>query len=149
MSRRASEPPALVARETAFVEEARDTEVTVSVTRTGTTSYESGAEIARQLLSQRDRPDGAFAVTDLLACGFMDAARNEFGIAVPEELSIIGFDDIDQAGWSAYSLTTFRQPLEEISAHIVGLVEGVAQAEGEAQMRFVTKPIWRTSVRKR
>lgn len=141
--------PSLVARETAFVDEACDTDATVSITRTGTTSYGSGAEIARQLFSQRDRPDGAFAVTDLLACGFMDAARNEFGISVPEELSIIGFDDIEQAGWSAYSLTTFRQPLEEISAHIVGLVEGSAQAEGETPMRFVTKPVWRTSVRKR
>ncbi len=70
------------------------------------------------LLSGSDRPDGAFCVTDLLACGFMDAARFEFGIDIPGDLCVIGFDDIDQAGWSSYALTTFRQPVEDMAGHI-------------------------------
>lgn len=141
--------PSLVARETAFVDEATRAGVRTQVCRTGTTSYESGAEIARELFSQSLRPDAAFCVTDLLACGFMDAARHEFDISIPKELCVIGFDDIEQAGWSSYRLTTFRQPVEEIAGHIVSLVDNPVAGESKLATRFVTKPVWRQSVRPR
>ncbi len=50
--------------------------------------------------------DGAFCVTDLLALGFLDAARLEMNRRVPQDVSIVGFDDIPQAGWKGYGLTT-------------------------------------------
>ena len=55
--------------------------------------------------------DGVFCVTDLLALGFSMPRASKFGRRVPEDLSVIGFDDIPQAGWGAYRLTTFRQPV--------------------------------------
>ena len=67
----------------------------------------SGAGAARQ-----GKIDGAFCVTDLLALGFLDAARLDRGRCVPQDLSVIGFDDIPQAAWLAYQLTTFRQPVQ-------------------------------------
>ena len=95
------------------------------------------------------RPDAAFCVTDLLACGFMDAARFEFGLAVPADLCVVGFDDIEQAGWASYNLTTFRQPIDAIADHIMTLVaEGAGEAAGATTV-FHAAPVWRRSVRPR
>src|SRR5690606_19449586 len=104
--------PSLLAREEAFGTAAREAGLEVVATRSGPTGYTTGYEAARLLLSGSSRPDAAFCVTDLLACGFMDAARFEFDLRIPDELCGAGFDDIEQAGWPSYDLTTFRQPIE-------------------------------------
>lgn len=72
--------------------------------------YEAGREAANALLGDAaGRPDGVFCATDLMACGFLDAARTRFGLRVPEQLQVIGFDDIAMAGLDGYALTTIRQ----------------------------------------
>jgi LacI family transcriptional regulator len=68
---------------------------------------------ARQLLRLPDRPTAIFASNDLSAFGVLDAAR-ELGLRVPEDLSVVGFDDIPQAAYARPMLTTVRQPLEEM-----------------------------------
>jgi DNA-binding LacI/PurR family transcriptional regulator len=74
------------------------------------TGYQAGRDAAAALLANaRSRPDGVFCATDLMACGFLDAARSQFGLRVPEDIQVIGFDDINIAGLDAYSLTTIRQ----------------------------------------
>jgi DNA-binding LacI/PurR family transcriptional regulator len=132
--------PSLTARERAFVECAEAAGVEVAVARHGRTSYEAGAAGARDLFSRDGRPDAAFCVTDLIACGFMDAARHEFGIAVPDALSVIGFDDIEQAGWLSYRLTTFSPPVEVVAA---AAVELAIEVDGEAAStsRMVATPL--------
>ena len=107
--------PSMVIRETGFMQAAADAEADVSLIRPGSTSYQTGVLAARELLSQPTRPDGVFCVTDLIACGFIDAARHEFGLRIPEDLCVIGFDDIEQASWLGYRLTTFSQPLAEMA----------------------------------
>lgn len=77
-------------------------------------TYESGAEAARSLLQRREPPDAIFCANDIMALGALDVARLEFGLRVPEALSVIGFDDIPAAAWSAYSLTTIRQPVNRM-----------------------------------
>jgi DNA-binding LacI/PurR family transcriptional regulator len=54
--------------------------------------------------------------------GFVDAARLDRGRRVPEDLSVIGFDDIPQAAWGAYQLTTFRQPVAELCGAVMQVV---------------------------
>ncbi|MEI8634389.1 substrate-binding domain-containing protein, partial [Vibrio sp. PP-XX7] len=88
----------------------------------GPTSYATGAETARQLLASRHRPEGVFCVTDLIACGFIDVARHEFGLRVPEDICIIGFDDIEQSSWIGYQLTTFTQPLTDMADAMIDLL---------------------------
>jgi DNA-binding LacI/PurR family transcriptional regulator len=138
----------LVGREQAFATAAAEAGVTVSIVRAGPTAYTSGVEAARALLSRAERPDAAFCVTDLIACGFMDAARHEFGMSVPEDICVIGFDDIDQAGWASYGLTTFRQPIEKIAEHIASLLADDVPVPAAPEPRyFQAEPIWRRSVR--
>lgn len=140
--------PSLLARERAFRKVASEAGVEVAVTRAGPTTYASGYEAARLLLPQLKRPDAAFCVTDLLACGFMDAARSEFGMAIPADICIVGFDDIEQAGWASYALTTFRQPIDQMAEKIATLLEEPAQGTvSEAAVCFQATPIWRKSVR--
>lgn len=140
----------VLSREQAFVEAAAEAGIDVAVTRLGPTAYASGAEAARLVLSRANRPDGVFCVTDLIACGFMDVARHEFGLAIPDELCVVGFDDIEQAGWSSYELTTFRQPLEQIAAHVVDLIgHPPLEKSIHGPTRFQAEPVWRKSVRPR
>jgi DNA-binding LacI/PurR family transcriptional regulator len=118
--------------------------------RAGPTSYATGAEAARRLLAARDRPEAVFCVTDLIACGFMDTARQDFGIRIPEDLCVVGFDDIEQAGWLSYRLTTFAQPLDEMASAIAQLLEHAAEEKtGGANLLYKARPVWRSTVRAR
>ena len=72
-----------------------------------------GYEGAQRLLSLDERPTAIFASNDMMAFGVMEAAR-ERGLRLPEDLSIVGFDDIPQSPYVHPALTTVRQPLEEM-----------------------------------
>lgn len=52
----------------------------------------------------------------------MDHAR-QLGLAIPGDLAVIGFDDVPEAGWLAYQLTTFRQDPEAMAARAVALLD--------------------------
>jgi DNA-binding LacI/PurR family transcriptional regulator len=78
--------------------------------REGTRLPHVARAVAAELLSLPERPTAIFAASDTQALGVLEAARG-LGIKVPEELSVIGFDDIDVAGY--VGLTTVRQPLLE------------------------------------
>jgi DNA-binding LacI/PurR family transcriptional regulator len=93
----------------------------------GDYSYEAGYAAALQLLQDSERPDAIFCADDMTAIGAMDAARYELGLRIPEDLSVIGFDDIPMAAWSAYSLTTICQPFKEmVGATIHQLLAAIA-----------------------
>lgn len=86
----------------------------------GPTAYESGLASADHLLGQG--VDGVFGVSDLLALGFFDGARKA-GRRVPQDVSVIGFDDIPQSSWAGYELTTVRQSPESIVAGVIAAID--------------------------
>ena len=71
-----------------------------------------GFEAGRAVLSADPRPTAILAATDQLALGATEAAR-ELGLAIPDDLSVVGFDDVPNAAWAQPGLTTVRQPLLE------------------------------------
>jgi DNA-binding LacI/PurR family transcriptional regulator len=75
----------------------------------GDYSYESGRDAAKRLMLQGERPDAIFCANDIMAIGALDGLRLDLGLRVPEDVSVIGFDDIPMAGWSGIELTTVRQ----------------------------------------
>jgi DNA-binding LacI/PurR family transcriptional regulator len=92
-------------------------------------SYEDGYAAATQLLSRRGpRPDGIFCVNDLVAIGALDAIRNDFGLSVPDDIQVIGFDDVPMAAWQSASLTTFHQDMDALAAGSAALLTGDAPA---------------------
>lgn len=76
---------------------------------------QSGLEATRTLLALAEAPTAIFASNDEMAVGALMAAR-EFGLSVPEDLSIIGFDDTPMSRLISPALTTVRQPLEAMGA---------------------------------
>ncbi|WP_426239108.1 substrate-binding domain-containing protein [Pararhizobium sp. DWP1-1-3] len=139
--------PSLMAREHGFVAAAKALGLDVIVERFGHTGYESGRVVAQQLLTRKERPDAVFCATDLLACGFMDAARHQFSVSVPDQICVAGFDDIEQASWSSYGLTTFAQPVDTIAREAVSwLVSEDAEPEDHT-VRLHADLVWRTSIR--
>lgn len=79
----------------------------------------TGAECARKLLSMPERPTAIFAANDQSALGVYETAR-EMGVRIPEDLSLVGFDDIPEAKY--YGLTTVEQPLVRMGAMAVELL---------------------------
>lgn len=140
--------PSLVARERGFLSAAAKAGIEVTVERHGQTNYESGRILAQRLLTLPARPDAIFCATDLLACGLMDAARHQFSIGIPDQLCVAGFDDIDQASWLSYGLTTFAQPVDQIAVEAVTWL-GADQIEGEEStfLQLAANMVWRSSIR--
>jgi DNA-binding LacI/PurR family transcriptional regulator len=89
-------------------------------------SYEEGYAAAVELLSSGSRPDGIFCVNDLVAIGALDAIRIEFGLSVPGDMQVVGFDDIPMAGWRGPDLTTFHQDMEALALGSVSLLAEAA-----------------------
>jgi len=82
---------------------------------------EGGIQAAARLLDAAERPTAIFAFNDNLAIGAMQVARAR-GLRVPEDLSIVGFDDIEWAQLITPQLTTVRQPLAEMGRMAVSLL---------------------------
>lgn len=115
--------PNLLEREQAYVEAGRTAGLDVFVERAERTDYEGGSLAASLLLSPARRVEGVFCVNDLMALGLMDYARNMLGFRLPEDLSVIGFDDIPEASWGAYRLTTFQQSAEKQAREILRILD--------------------------
>lgn len=76
-------------------------------------TFESGVEAATELLAMAERPTAIFAGNDEMAIGVMKAARDA-GLRVPEDLSIVGFDDLPMASRVWPNLTTVRLPIRDM-----------------------------------
>jgi len=115
----------------------------------GDFSYESGAAATRALLRGRTRPDAIICACDAMALGAIDTARAEFGIGVPGDLSVVGFDDIPLAAWPSYRLTTIRQETAEIVQATIGLLDARLRdaARKPETRRIGTRLIRRDSAR--
>lgn len=74
----------------------------------GAFSYAEGHAALLALMGGPAQPDALFCTNDMMALGALDAARYRLGLAVPQDLSIIGFDDVPMASWASYDLTTIR-----------------------------------------
>jgi LacI family transcriptional regulator len=84
-------------------------------------SIESGERAAAALLDLPDPPTAIFGFNDNVAIGALHVARAR-GIRVPEELSVVGFDDSEEAAIVTPALTTVRQPLAEMGRMAISLL---------------------------
>jgi DNA-binding LacI/PurR family transcriptional regulator len=100
-----------------------------------------GREALRELLSaaHAERPTGVICSSDLMAIGAMQEAAAR-GIRVPADLSIVGFDGIDAAGWTDPPLTTVEQPIDEIARTAVAALRAQVERPAEHQPSYVFRP---------
>ncbi len=99
-----------------------------ALVRHGDFQHEGGFLCGGELLDLADRPTAIFAGSDQQALGVYEAARQR-GLRIPQDLSLVGFDDLPAARWVSPPLTTVRQPLADmgrVAAEMLGdLIEGV------------------------
>lgn len=88
----------------------------------GDFSYQSGYAAGISLASASSRPEAVFCCNDIMALGVIDAAR-KCGLTLPDDLAVVGFDDIPQADWEPYRLTTVRQPVERMVQEALSLID--------------------------
>jgi LacI family transcriptional regulator len=106
-----------------------------SLVREGQAVRASGFAIGGALLDSEEPPTAIFSFSDEQAFGVYEAAR-ERGLSIPQDLSIIGFDDVDLCEWMTPRLTTVRQPLGEMCAEAIRLIGTMADEDAPAMRRY-------------
>jgi LacI family transcriptional regulator len=96
---------------------------------------EAGGYRAMQQLLAR-RPDAVFVASDMMAIGALRALR-EAGLRVPEDVAMVGFDDLPQAAHAEPPLTTVRQPVYRLGAMAVDAVLGLLDYQDSSPRRIV------------
>lgn len=102
---------------------------------------QEGYDAAAALMAQRRPPTALFCSTDLIALGAIRWALDH-GLRVPDELAVVGFDDIESAGYASVPLTTVAYPADRVSAMAVSHLLSLVEAKGalpEARS-FVIEP---------
>lgn len=98
------------------------------VIEAGRFSYEAGYEAGLKVRRLPVRPDGVLCANDIVAIGFIEGVQEGVGLRVPQDISVIGYDDIAMAAWPSHKLTTIAQPLEEMMAATVELATKLANS---------------------
>lgn len=107
----------------------------------GDFSCEGGRAALGKLLAKgaRERPTAVICSSDVIAMGVIQEARAA-GLRVPDDLSVVGFDGIDAAGWIDPPLTTVEQPIEQIATTAVDLLRSVIDMPGRVLPRVLYQP---------
>jgi LacI family transcriptional regulator len=108
--------------------------------------HEDGERGFAEVMSGRPRPTAVFCVGDLVAIGAINQARRT-GLSVPGDVAVVGFDDIDMAGWPSFELTTVRADLRAMAVAAADvLVARLAGADGPRRVRtFPTEIVLRST----
>jgi DNA-binding LacI/PurR family transcriptional regulator len=116
----------------------------------GEFNYEKGYAAAKRLLDTASPPDAVFCADDVIAMATMDFARYKLNLRIPEDLSVIGFDDIPSAAQPNYELTTIRQPFHRLVDRTIDVLLEAINTPGASVIEKKVSPslTWRNSVRK-
>ncbi len=104
----------------------------------GDFSEGSGVKAAQRLLQMDERPDAIFAANDMMALGCLRALA-ETGVRIPEDVAVVGFDDIPLARYVTPALTTVRVPMAALGARALdGLAEAISTDSDRASTETLT-----------
>lgn len=105
----------------------------------------SGLDAGRQLLSQKERPTAVLCANDEVAVGFYRACK-EFNVSIPNDLSVVGFDNAPITTIIEPHLTTIQQPIDQMARHAAeSLVNLISQTVIPDSIRFTTSLVVRNS----
>ncbi|MTI65078.1 MAG: LacI family transcriptional regulator [Firmicutes bacterium] len=114
----------------------------------GEYTYESGYKIAIKMLTANKKPDVIFCGGDNMAMGVMDAVRLKFGLNVPNDIAVVGFDDNPVSSLQSYDLTTVKQPIDEMIDCTIDIIEELLENPNKQILReFDTELIIRSTVK--
>ena len=109
-------------REAGFLAGLKSAGMKVAVRTVGNFKQEEAKQAAREMFKSKDPPDAVFVANDHMAFSVMDVLRFELGLKIPEDVLVVGFDDVPPASWGSYDLTTVRQPANRMTTATVDLL---------------------------
>ena len=114
-------------REAGFCQGLKAAGLTLFAREEGNFHFEQAKLAARQMFSVDDRPDAVFVCNDHMAFAVMDVLRDELKLRIPEDVAVVGYDDVTAAAWGSYKLTSVRQPanrmVEQTIATLLSQIE--------------------------
>ena len=113
----------------------------------GHLTYDGGYQAALRIMAAPDRPDSLIGMTDIMALGAMDAIRFELGLKIPEDVAIIGFDDIAESSQASYRLSTIRTPTRQMVEEMIRLISNEAFMDAPEEIEIPAELIVRGSTR--
>lgn len=115
----------------------------------GDYQFATAQAATRRLFAAAPFPDAIFAANDHMAVAVIDTLRAEMGLRVPEDVGVVGFDNMPIAAWPSYQLTTVQQPLQAMVTEATTLLLAQitsGQVAGENKVLPVV-PVVRRSTR--
>ncbi len=111
---------------------------------TGDFHFEAALVAATDMLALADPPTAIFAGNDIEALGVYEAARRR-GLRIPDDLSVVGFDDLPMSGWVSPPLTTVAQPLAQMASMATRMVLRTGTDEASNRVELATSLVVRSS----
>lgn len=111
----------------------------LSYVKTGNWSFDKGYTAGLELLQREDRPTAIFALNDFMALGVLEAAA-KCNIKVPEELSVVGFDNYDMCDYIRPNLTSVSVPVQEMGYVSAQMIDKICTGPDEIQEHKVILP---------
>lgn len=109
-------------REAGFKEGLEKSGLSLHSRAVGNFQAEEARQAALELFDREDRPDAVFVANDHMAFAVMDTLRHELGLRIPEDVSVVGYDDVSIAAWPSYDLTTIRQKANRMVNEAVSMM---------------------------
>ena len=109
-------------REAGFTEELTQHGRSLYAREVGNFVQDEARRAARKMFTKKEIPDAIFVASDDMAFAVMDVIRFELGLKIPEQVSVVGYDDVPISSWPAYDLTTVRQPANRMVAETVSII---------------------------
>ena len=109
-------------REVGFIEEMKKHGRSLFARELGNFNTGEARKAARKMFTAKEIPDAVFVANDHMAFIAMDVIRFELGLKIPEQVSVVGYDDVPVASWSAYDLTTVRQAANQMVTETVSFL---------------------------
>lgn len=98
-----------------------------------------GATLAAREILDGGAPEAIFVANDHMAFAVMDVIRGEYGLRIPEDIAVVGYDDVPEAGWPAYNLTTVEQPVEAMITATVDILLEQMEHKQVSPIQIVTE----------
>lgn len=86
-------------------------------------TYQAGQNAFHRIMKENSAPPHAiFCTSDLVCAGVIDCIRYDYKLRIPDDIAVIGFDDIELASYRSYNITSFVQPMDDMISHVCKLL---------------------------
>ncbi|MGB1235298.1 MAG: LacI family DNA-binding transcriptional regulator [Planktomarina sp.] len=126
-------------REAGFLAGLREAGMGLYAREVGDFNSDATRDAALRMFRSPDRPDAVFVANDHMAMVVLETLRFELGLKIPEDVAVVGFDDVPSAAWRSYDLTTIRQDTNAMVRETVDRL--LAMVDGEDGQGIVQTPV--------